>query len=96
MRSLSLLLNDSAGVYIINFNAHICVILHVGFESFLLLSYPGQGARLPGCARFAAAWRVSFAIHVFGRQRQLARLRNQAGCTVHSTRKYAFGLLGSG
>lgn len=34
-------------------------------------------------SRFAAAWRVSFAIHVFGKQSQLAKQHNQAGCTVH-------------
>lgn len=39
---------------------------------------------------FAAAWRVSFAIHVFGKQSQLAGKQNQAGYIVHSTRKYAF------
>lgn len=86
----TLLLNDRAFPHNITLNMWVSVWSLIASSQSCL-----SQAKVHVCldvARFTVAWRGSFAIHVFGRQNQLASEQNQSGCIVHSTRKYALRL----
>lgn len=71
------------GDYYIGLKIYICARF-CGFWMHPILPHSGQGTHLPG---FSAAWRASFAIHVFGRHSELDGPQKQAEYIVSRIKK---------